>query len=208
MARTIRLAHPDDASTLHAIYVPFVVNTPISFELVPPTEQEMRQRIEQTVQTHPWLVCEEQGEILGYAYASQHRTRQAYQWSVDVSAYVHERWRRKGIGKALYTSLFALLQLQGFYNVYAGIALPNPASVALHEAMGMRQVGVYSQVGYKLGVWHDVGWWQQSLQSHGLEPVPPLELESAQKLAGWEEALMSGMALFDKEIDDDDSVAT
>ena len=193
MTRCIRLASSHDASMLHAIYIPFVSNTPVSFELVPPTEQEMRQRIEQTLQTHPWLVCEERGEILGYAYASQHRTRQAYQWSVDVSAYVHEQWRGKGIGKALYTSLFALLRLQGFYNVYAGIALPNPASVALHGAMGMRQVGIYSQVGYKLGVWHDVGWWQQSLQPHIPEPVPPLTLELARKLPGWEKALISGL---------------
>ena len=195
MTRYIRLASSHDAPMLHAIYVPFVINTPVSFELVPPTEQEMSQRIEQILQTHPWLVCEEQGELLGYAYASQHRTRQAYQWSVDVSAYVHERWRGKGVGKALYTSLFALLRLQGFYNVYAGIALPNPASVALHEAMGMRQVGVYSQVGYKLGVWHDVGWWQQSLQSHNLEPVPPLDLESAQRLPEWEKSLISGLKM-------------
>src|SRR5450432_950861 len=121
MERCIRLAHPDDALMIHAIYVPFVTSTPISFELVVPTEQEMRQRIEQTLQTHPWLVCEEQGEILGYAYASQHRARQAYQWSVDISAYVHEQWRGKGIGKALYSRLFALLCLQGFYNAYAGI---------------------------------------------------------------------------------------
>ncbi len=193
MTRTIRLAHSYDASMIHAIYVPFVTNTPVSFELAPPTEQEMRQRIEQILQTHPWLVCEEHGEILGYAYASQHRTRQAYQWSVDVSAYVHERWRGKGIGKALYISLFALLRLQGFYNAYAGIALPNPASVALHEAMGMCQVGIYSQVGYKQGVWHDVGWWQQSLQPHIPEPVPPLTLELAQRLPGWEKALISGL---------------
>ena len=193
MTRTIRLAHSYDASIIHAIYVPFVTNTPVSFELAPPTEQEMRQRIEQILQTHPWLVCEEHGEILGYAYASQHRTRQAYQWSVDVSAYVHERWRGKGIGKALYISLFALLRLQGFYNAYAGIALPNPASVALHEAMGMCQVGIYSQVGYKQGVWHDVGWWQQSLQPHIPEPVPPLTLELAQRLPGWEKALISGL---------------
>jgi L-amino acid N-acyltransferase YncA len=193
MTRCIRLAHPDDASSIHAIYVPFVVNTPISFELVPPTEQAMRQRIEQSLLTHPWLVCEEHGEILGYAYASQHRTRQAYQWSADVSAYIHERWRGKGIGKALYTSLFALLRLQGFYNVYAGITLPNPASVALHEGMGMCQVGVYEQVGYKLSKWHDVGWWQKSLQEHALEPVPPLDLTSAQTLPEWEVALLSGL---------------
>jgi L-amino acid N-acyltransferase YncA len=185
MARCIRLARPDDAPMIHAIYVPFVENTPISFELVSPTEQEMRQRIEQTLLTHPWLVCEEQGEILGYAYASQHRTRQAYQWSADVSAYVHERWRGKGIGKALYTTLFALLHLQGFYNVYAGIALPNPASVALHEAMGMQQVGIYSQVGYKLGAWYDVGWWQKALQPHIPDPAPPLDLERAQRLPEW-----------------------
>jgi L-amino acid N-acyltransferase YncA len=196
MARTIRLAHPTDAPQIHAIYVPFVLNTPVSFELAAPTEQEMHQRIEQTLPTHPWLVCKEQGELLGYAYASQHRTRQAYQWSVDVSAYVHERWRGKRIGKALYTSLFALLRLQGFYNAYGGIALPNPGSVALHEALGMRQVGIYTQVGYKLGKWHDVGWWQRSLQPYGPEPAPPLALASAQKLAGWEDALMSGLDLF------------
>jgi L-amino acid N-acyltransferase YncA len=195
MTRCIRLAGPDDAPMIHSIYVPFVVNTPISFELVPPTEQEMRQRIEQTLQTHPWLVCEEQGEILGYAYASQHRTRQAYQWSVDVSAYVHERWRGKGIGKALYTTLFAVLRLQGFYNVYAGIALPNPASVALHEAMGMQQVGIYQQVGYKLGVWHDVGWWQETLQQHTSEPAPPLDLEHAQRLPEWGKALNAGLKI-------------
>ena len=185
MTRCIRLAHPNDAPMIHAIYAPFVVNTPVSFELVVPTEQEMRQRIEQTLLTHPWLVCEEQSEILGYAYASQHRTRQAYQWSADVSAYVHEQWRGKGIGKVLYTTLFALLRLQGFYNVYAGITLPNPASVALHEAMGMRQVGIYQRVGYKQGVWHDVGWWQKELQPHILEPAPPLDLESAQRLPEW-----------------------
>jgi L-amino acid N-acyltransferase YncA len=114
---------------------------------------------------------------------------------VDVSAYVHERWRGKGIGKALYTSLFALLRLQGFYNAYAGIALPNAASVALHEAMGMRQVGIYSQVGYKLGAWHDVGWWQQSLQSHSREPVPPLDFESAQRLPEWEETVVAGLKI-------------
>lgn len=193
MTQSIRLAHPDDAPAFQAIYAPFVTDTPVSFEFVPPTIQEMRQRVEQTLLTHPWLVCEEQGKVLGYVYASQHSARQAYQWSVDVSAYVHERWRGKGIGKALYTSLFALLHLQGFYNVYAGITLPNLASVALHEGMGMRQLGVYSQVGYKLGGWHDVGWWQKSLQPHILEPAPLLDFESTQKLSEWEITLLSGL---------------
>ncbi|MBV9713072.1 MAG: N-acetyltransferase, partial [Ktedonobacteraceae bacterium] len=125
--------------------------------------------------------------------ASQHHVRLGYQWSADVSAYIHEQWRGKGIGKALYTSLFALLRLQGFYNVYAGITLPNPASVALHESMGMCQLGVYQQVGYKQGAWYDVGWWQKSLQPHILEPMPPLDLESVQMLPEWEEALLYGL---------------
>lgn len=149
IAPHIRLAHPDDASAIRAIYAPVVTHTPISFETVAPTVEEMRQRIEQTLKDFPWLVYEGAGEVLGYAYACQHRTRAAYQWSVDVSVYIHERCRRQGIGRKLYTALFELLRRQGFYNVFAGIALPNPASVALHEAMGMQAIGVYEKVGYK-----------------------------------------------------------
>jgi L-amino acid N-acyltransferase YncA len=151
IAPHIRLVHPDGAAAIQAIYAPVVDHTPISFEATVPTVEEMRQRIEQTLTTFPWLVYEDADEALGYAYASQHRVRAAYQWSVDVSVYIHERSRRQGIGRKLYTSLFELLRRQGFYNVCAGIALPNPASVALHEAMGMEPVGVYEKVGYKLG---------------------------------------------------------
>lgn len=195
MDTSIRLARPEDAPAIQAIYAPVVASTPTSFELTPPTSEEMRQRVEQTLQTHPWVVYEAQGMLAGYAYASSHRARAAYQWSVDVSAYLHERWRGQGIGRALYISLFALLRLQGFCNACAGITLPNPASVALHERMGMRPVGVYHQVGYKLDAWHDVGWWQGTLQPYSQAPATPLSLVEAQTLDGWEAALASGTAL-------------
>ena len=143
----------------------------------------------------PWLVCERQEEILGYSYASKHRVRTAYQWSVDVSVYVHAQMRRLGVGRALYRSLFKILALQGFYNAYAGIALPNPASVGLHESLGFQSVGVYSAVGYKLTTWLDVGWWQLSLQPRSVSPNPPIDLTTAQESVEWEAALATGLPL-------------
>jgi phosphinothricin acetyltransferase len=134
----IRLATAHDALGIQAIYAPIVRDTAISFDVEPPTVEEMRQRIISTLAYWPWLVCDRDGDILGYVYASQHRTRQAYQWSVDVSVYVHAAARRSGVGRGLYRSLFALLTLQGFYQAYAGITLPNPASVGLHERWRLR----------------------------------------------------------------------
>jgi L-amino acid N-acyltransferase YncA len=148
MTTIIRLATPADAPGVQAIYAPVVHETAISFELEPPTVEEIRQRIVKTLERWLWLVCERRGDILGYVYAGQHRTRPAYQWSVDVSAYVHASARRLGVGRALYHSLFSLLALQGFYQAYAGITLPNPASVRLHESLGFQPVGVYRAVGY------------------------------------------------------------
>src|SRR5918996_222132 len=139
---SIRLATERDAEEIASIYAPNVTDTIISFELEPPTADEMRLRIEATLERCPWLVCEREGRVLGYAYADAHGSRAAYRWSVDVSVYVHEDARRMGLGRALYTSLFAALDLQGFYNAYAGATLPNPASVGLHEAVGFRPVGV------------------------------------------------------------------
>ena len=157
----LRLAVVRDAAAMLAIYAPIVSDTIISFELEPPSLAEMERRIASAESQWPWLVCERAGELIGYAYASQHRVRAAYQWSADTSVYVRADARRGGIARALYASLFEILALQGYYNAYAGITLPNPASVGFHEAMGFTLVGV-PQVGYKLGAWHDVGWWGHS----------------------------------------------
>jgi phosphinothricin acetyltransferase len=155
---------------------------------------ELQRRIEYTLPQYPWLVCEAAGDVLGYVYASKHRERAAYQWSVDVSAYTHPRARRSGVGRALYTSLFALLRLQGFYNAYAGITLPNEASVGLHEALGFRPVGVYAAVGYKLGGWHNVGWWQLALRERAGAPQPPTSFAALPQDTAWDAALASGLA--------------
>ena len=178
-ASPIRLARPGDARGVHAIYAPIVRDTVISFELDAPSEEEMRGRIVDTLATHPWLVWEEEGRVAGYAYGSWHRERLAYQWSVDVSCYVHADFRRRGIGARLYRALLELLRAQGYFNAYAGIALPNAASVALHESVGFRAIGVYRGVGYKRGGWHDVGWWHCRLAPLAADPPAPRALPPA-----------------------------
>jgi phosphinothricin acetyltransferase len=191
----IRLAAERDAEQIAAVYAPYVTDTVISFELKPPSADEMRRRIEVTLQRYPWLVCERQGLVLGYAYADAHGSRAAYRWSANVSVYVREGAHRRGVGRALYTALFAALKLQGFYNAYAGATLPNPASVGLHEAMGFRPVGVYRGVGYKMGAWHDVVWWHLLLRERVANPDPPAELPSVLGSEEWEAALRHGLAL-------------
>ena len=192
MPPTIRLATPDDAEQVQAIYAPYCL-TPISFEAEPPSVEEMRGRLAKVLDQYPWLVCEDGGEILGYAYATQHRERAAYRWSVDTTIYVRQGRQRRGLGRALYTSLFAVLSLQGYVNAYAGATLPNPASVGLHEAMGFQPVGVYRQVGFKYGAWHDVAWFQRLLQPRPGEPSAPSRLEEIQHTAEWLEALRAGL---------------
>jgi phosphinothricin acetyltransferase len=194
MSATIRLATEDDAGQVLAIYGPFCY-TPVSFEVEAPSLEEMRRRIAALAGKLPWLVCDDGGTVLGYVYASLHKSRPAYQWSVDVSAYVADGCRRRGIGRALYTSLFRLLALQGYVNAYAGIALPNPASVGLHQAAGFVPVGIYRGVGYKNGAWHDTGWWQRSLRERGGNPPPPVPLESLRVLPAWSEAMAAGVPL-------------
>jgi L-amino acid N-acyltransferase YncA len=187
----IRMATADDGDALAAIYAPNVTDSAISFELVPPTADEMRRRVAATLEHAPWLVLERGGEIAGYAYATRHRERAAYQWSVDVSVYVAAAHKRAGVGRALYLCLFDLLRLQGFYLAHAGVTLPNPASVGLHESLGFRPVGVYPAVGYKLGAWRDVGWWRLPLRDldPSREPEPPRSITSATRDPRWTAAL-------------------
>jgi phosphinothricin acetyltransferase len=190
----IRFAAPHDAGEIREIYAPFCESTPVSFEIEPPTAAEMRKRINQTLSSLPWLVCEHEGRVVGYAYASKHRERAGYRWSVDVSVYVRDGHRGQGIGRALYSSLFAILRGQGFHNILAGITLPNPASVALHESMGLRLIGVYPSIGFKCGRWHDVGWWQLALRTGDDEPGEPRELPVLRDLDECREAIATGLA--------------
>ena len=195
MAAAIRLATAGDAEPVQGIYAPIVRDTAISFEVDPPSIAEMRQRILDTLAHWPWLVCEHDGDVVGYAYAGKHRVRAAYQWSVDVSVYIHERARRYGVGRALYTALFHILLLQGVYNVQAGITLPNAASVGLHQALGFELVGVYRKIGFKLGGWHDVAWWQLVLQPHTPSPSALSDAAVVQDSAAWQTALKTGASL-------------
>lgn len=167
----IRQADADaDAAACAQVYAPYVRDTVISFEAHPPDEQEMRRRIERTSARYPWLVAEVDGRVAGYAYAGPHRERAAYRWAAEVAIYVDSGHRGQGIGRALYEELFERLRGQGLRMLCAGVTLPNPASVALHEALGFERVGVYRQIGWKAGAWHDVAWYQRPLGEDGSSP--------------------------------------
>jgi phosphinothricin acetyltransferase len=167
----IRAATPEDAVDIREIYAPYVTDSVISFEVEVPSVDEVRSRVGEGSRTHPWLILERDGVVVGYAYAAPHRSRAAYAWSADCSVYIRQGGHRKGAGRLLYTKLFSMLREQGVANVFAGISLPNEASVGLHESMGFRPVGVYEGVGFKFGQWWSTGWWQLVLQRPSL-PSP------------------------------------
>lgn len=160
------------------IYAPYCTSSHVSFEIVAPSEAQMRERIERTMLQYPWLVVEDGGDVGGYVYASQHRERAAYRWSVDVAVYIAAAHRRRGLGRALYTSLLEILREQGYFQAHAGITLPNAGSEGLHRAMGFEPVAVYPQSGYKLGRWLDVAWWRLQLQGASDEPAEPRPFSS------------------------------
>jgi phosphinothricin acetyltransferase len=164
----IRPAVEIDAASLLAIYSPFVEHTAISFETVAPGVEEFAARIHKVLSKWSWLVAERDGQCLGYAYASAHRERAAYRWSVETSAYIDPRFQRQGIGRALYLALFADLVRLGYCNAFAGIALPNEGSIALHRSVGFEPIGVFRSVGRKFGAWHDVAWFQYHLRDEPL----------------------------------------
>jgi phosphinothricin acetyltransferase len=177
-AFAIRDVEPErDAAACAAIYAPYVETTPISFEERPPDALELEVRIVGYTAPHPWLVAEEGGEVVGYAYACRHLERAAYRWAADVSVYVAANRRGEGIGRRLYEALFERLRAQNFQVACAGVTLPNDASVALHERLGFARTGTSPRIGWKRGSWHDVSWWQLDLiparPGTPLEPLPP-----------------------------------
>jgi phosphinothricin acetyltransferase len=173
---SVRVAEPVDARPCRELYAPFVADTAVSFEGDPPDVPEMRERIRETLEAHPWLVCEHEGRVVGFANAHPFRGAGAYRWSVESSVYVDEAVRRRGVARGLYGSLFAVLARQGFVNAYAVTSLPNPASVGLHRATGFEPVGDAGAVGYKRGAWHDLRWWHRRLRPLPDDPDPPTAL--------------------------------
>ena len=168
----IRPAREADAPAIAAIYAPYVLTTAISFETAPPTTTEMAARMTASP-AHPWLVAERDEDVVGYAYAGAHRARAAYRWSVDTTVYVRQGLHRAGVGSRLYRALLDALRRQGFRSAFAGIALPNEASIGLHQALGFQPIGVYRNVGFKLDRWVDVGWWALELGDPGAPPPEP-----------------------------------
>jgi L-amino acid N-acyltransferase YncA len=179
MTTKIRFATPADASAVAEIYGPFCEDSPITFETERPSVGEIESRIRRIVERFPWLICENETEIIGYAYAGPHRDRAAYRWCVDVAIYLSGNCRGQGFGTALYTVLFQLLRIQGYFRAYAGITLPNPASIRLHQRLGFEPVGVYKRVGFKANAWHDVSWWALTLQPADRPPVEALPIRDA-----------------------------
>jgi L-amino acid N-acyltransferase YncA len=192
---TIRIANEADAAAMLAVYAPYVRDTAISFETEPPSEEEFRGRVRAVLEGGLWLACEDRNGVVGYAYGNRFHTRRAYQWTVEVTVYVHRAHHRHGIGVGLYTSLLACLTLQGFRSAVGIIALPNPGSVGLHERMGFTPAALLRAVGHKHGRWHDVGWWQYALGEHEPSPEPPQPLAAVRESAEWRSALASGVTL-------------
>jgi L-amino acid N-acyltransferase YncA len=170
----LRAATPDDAAAIADIYAPFVTASAVSFETEPPDEAAMKARIEAGGGLYPWLVAEEDGRPLGYAYAARFRERPAYRFTVETSLYLRADAVGRGLGRQLYEPLLAILESQGFTQAIATITLPNEASVRLHERLGFERAGTYRQVGWKFGAWHDVGLWQRALARAGTSPEEPL----------------------------------
>jgi phosphinothricin acetyltransferase len=162
-----------DAGEIAAIYAFYVTSSPATFETEPPTQEEMRSRIARVTAKYPWLIVEGENGIEGYAYANFHRERLAYQWATEVSAYIHPECHRRGHGRRLYGVVLEMARRQGFFTACAGITMPNEGSVGLHQSMGFQLIGVYKQIGFKLGEWHDTSWWQLELSPRIAAPPEP-----------------------------------
>ena len=170
----VRDASAADAGACAAIYAPYVTDSAVTFEIDPPGPEEMASRIAQAQSTHAWLVAEDEGRVVGYAYGGPMKPRAAYRWSCEVSVYLEQGRRRTGAGRALYDVLLPHLTERGYRSAIAGMTVPNAASEGLHAALGFEPVGTYRDIGYKFGAWHDVAWTQLVLARGDDTPAEPV----------------------------------
>lgn len=174
----IRPIQSKDTEEVLSIYAPYVQNTSITFDYELPSKAEFIDKIESIRHDYPWLVCLSDNKIVGYAYGSKHRYKTAYKWSVESTIYVAQGFHRLGVARLLYESLFKILKSQGFFNVYAGVTMPNVSSEEFHKSMGFTEIGIFKNIGYKLGKWHDVKWFQFHLAEHIENPKEPVSFDA------------------------------
>lgn len=193
--KKIRLATENDSESLLTIYGEYIRNTAVTFETDIPSVVEFSNRIRNVLESTPWLVCEINGENVGYAYASKHRERAAYQWSVDVTVYINPQFHRKYIATALYTALIELLKIQGYYSTYAGVSLPNVNSEGFHESFGFKPVGVFHNVGYKFGEWRDVKWFELRILGYFANPEVPITINKIKDTEDFRNIIKNAMQI-------------
>ncbi len=190
----IRLAEKRDVSGILEIYAPFILNTAVTFEEEVPDEKSFWERIQGIMTELPYLVCEIDGRIAGYAYASAYRSRASYRWAKEVSVYIHPDFHRKRIARALYTSLNHMVKYQGIADLLAIITMPHESSVAFHEYFGYKKCGEFKNVGYKLNQWQNVGWFELFLQDEKETPKDRiLRLHEIVELPVFHEAIQKGL---------------
>jgi len=190
----IRSANPHDTEKMLEIYAPYILNSTVSFETEVPLREEFQRRVFHYQEKLPWIVCNIDNDLAGYAYATDHRQRKAYEVTKELSVYVHNDYRQCGVATGLYTALIEILQAQGVSNVLAGITLPNLESVSFHESMGFKPVGVYHNVGYKFGRYQDTGWWELWLGNKNNNPLDLVEINEIVNSKSWTDAIEKGIS--------------
>ena len=185
----IKLAEETDYAGMLKVYAPNVINTAVTFEYEVPSLEEYTERIKKISSHYACLVCVQNGEVAGYAYGSVHRVKTAYQWSTESTIYVDPKYHGQGIARILYHALLSVLELQGFINVYAGVTTPNPQSEKFHLAMGFAEIAVFERIGYKLGKWHDLKFFEMYLAEHSTNPTAPVSIDKVKDSKVFQEIL-------------------
>ncbi len=199
MNATIRLAERLDVPGILEIYAPFILHTAVTFEEIVPDEESYWKRIQEIMIELPFLVCEIEGRVAGYAYASGYRSRASYRWTKEVSVYIHPDFHRKKVAHALYTSLHELVRYQGIANLLAIITMPNESSVAFHEHFGYVKCAEFSKVGYKLNQWQNVGWFELFIQDENAAPKEKiLQIDEFIGLPVFQDAIQKGLDIFER----------